>query len=73
MTPSNDPSDKTNSMMPKNIKGLEKKNNIRYLKDKKGFKIEATDPVQDIMSDDELSDAEDRINSLLEDDSNDKH
>jgi len=45
-----------------------KKENKRYLKDKGGFKIESTDPVQDIMTDDELKDAERRIESLLDGD-----
>ena len=50
----------------------EKKKNTRYLRGKDGFKIEATDPIQDIMSDDELSEAEKRINSLIDEDNDDE-
>ncbi len=46
----------------------EKKKNIRYLKNKDGFDIEVTDPIQDIMSDEELAKSEARINALLEGD-----
>ena len=38
----------------------------RYKKDRDGFKIESTDPVQDIMDDDELKAAEERIQSLID-------
>jgi hypothetical protein len=47
----------------------EKKKNIRYVKNKDGLKIEVTDPIQDIMGDEELKKAEDRISSLLEQES----
>jgi hypothetical protein len=40
--------------------------NHRYKKEKDGFKIDAVDPVQDIMGEDELKKAEDRIQSLIE-------
>lgn len=41
---------------------------IKKYKKKKGeFEIEAIDPIQDIMSDEELSEAEKRIKALLED------
>jgi hypothetical protein len=44
-------------------------NTHKYQKDKDGFKIEAIDPIQDIMNEQELSQAEKRIESLLDDDS----
>jgi hypothetical protein len=46
----------------------EKKKNVRYLKNKDGFDLEVTDPIQDIMSDEELAKSEARINALLEGD-----
>jgi hypothetical protein len=39
----------------------------KYQKDKNGIKIETTDPIQDIMNEDELSEAEKRLESLLND------
>lgn len=42
----------------------------KYKKDKDGFKIEAIDPIQDIMNDEELSEAEKRLESLLNEDDN---
>ena len=41
-------------------------NQHRYQKDNNGFKIETTDPVQDVMNDEELSAAENRIEDLLD-------
>jgi hypothetical protein len=38
----------------------------RYTKDKDGIKIELTDPIQDIMSDDELKEAENTLLSLID-------
>lgn len=38
----------------------------RFKKDKDGFQIESTDPVQDVMSDEELEEAESNIQSLID-------
>lgn len=43
-------------------------NQHKFMKGKDGFKIETTDPIQDIMEDEELSEAEKRLESLLGDD-----
>lgn len=40
----------------------------KFDKIKHGFKVETTDPVQDIMSDEELKQAENKIFKLIEDD-----
>ena len=39
----------------------------KYQKNKNGIKIETTDPIQDIMNEDELNEAEKRLESLLDD------
>jgi len=45
----------------------DKQDQHKYQKDKgSGFKINTTDPIQDIMSEDELKDAENRIEALIE-------
>jgi hypothetical protein len=38
----------------------------RFKKDKDGLEIEVTDPIQDIMSEEELTEAEKRIQELIE-------
>ncbi len=38
----------------------------RFQKDKDGFHIESTDPIQDVMNDDELAEAERSIQELID-------
>ena len=46
--------------------GMNDDDQHKYKKDKDGFKIDTTDPIQDIMSEDELNDAHKKIQELLD-------
>jgi len=42
------------------------KDKHRYKKDKDGFLIEATDPIQDVMTEEELEKAHEKLEKLIE-------
>lgn len=57
----------TKYLLSYNVIMSDTNNMHKYQKDKNGIRIETTDPIQDIMNEDELSEAEKRLQSLLDD------